>query len=86
MSTQEILSANAQERINEVRRLRSDSSRSIRTRRDNSDAMTVQSGIAPSFAAIWLLNQDAPSTPPAMPASPPAPDTSTSSSPYDAFV
>lgn len=73
MSTQEILSANAQERINEVRRLRSDSSRSIRTRRDNSDATTVQSGIAPSFAAIWLLNQDAPSTPPAVPASPPAP-------------
>lgn len=59
-STQEILSMNAQERINEVRRLRSNNSTSIK-----GDAMTVQSGIAPSFAALWLLNQ-AESTPAAI--------------------
>ncbi|UZJ51610.1 hypothetical protein CBS101457_000930 [Exobasidium rhododendri] len=83
LSTQEILNNNAQERIMEVRRLRGELGTGTKSkRRENSDAMTVQSGIAPSFAAVWLLNQaDAPvvaaaaavsATPPVVPANAPS--------------
>lgn len=66
-STQEILSMNAQERINEVRRLRSNNSTSVK-----GDAVTIQSGIAPSFAALWLLNQAEASAVPAAAATTPS--------------
>ncbi|PWN35631.1 uncharacterized protein FA14DRAFT_44833 [Meira miltonrushii] len=57
ITAQDVLSINAQERINEVRRLRAEGDSPSKGVPDSSDARTVESGIAPSFAALWLLNQ-----------------------------
>lgn len=57
ITAQDVLTINAQERINEVRRLRAEGESPSKGVQDSSDARTVESGIAPSFAALWLLNQ-----------------------------
>lgn len=57
ITAQDVLSINAQERINEVRRLRAEAESPSKGVQDSSDARTVESGVAPSFAALWLLNQ-----------------------------
>lgn len=55
ISAEDVLALNAQERINEVRRMRSGASATRSP--DNEDAKTIDSALAPSFAALWLLNQ-----------------------------
>lgn len=58
MVPQAILDRNIQERINEVRRKRTDDNASHKHQHQNSETKTIDSGVAPSFAAIWLLNQN----------------------------